>query len=126
MISSTKMMILTLKDHPELLKIIKAVAPDYRKHKCFLYIAESIELQGTYWDGGSRSSYSAVNLKTFQSGNAQQYAPPQFGGPVDTPRCEIPENVAIVSTGTFCGKTATASITLNPVNAAKLLPAPIL
>jgi hypothetical protein len=114
--------IVELKKYPELLRIIRAAAPRYSKHKAIVDVYPRITLSGTYWDGGSRSSYVAVNLTTMQTGAAPQYNPPQFGGPRTDPVCDIPEGVAIVRLGTFCGKTATAGITLHPNNVAKLLP----
>ena len=114
-------MIISLSEHPEILAVIRAVAPKYRKRSAILHAATSVELSGTYWDGGSRSSYDAVNLSTRRVGSAPQYAPPQFGGPVDTPRVEIPEGVAIVRTGFFCGKQAAATVYINPANMAKLI-----
>lgn len=112
-----------LKAAPEVLRVIRAVDPSYRKHKAILRVCESVTLSGTYWDGGSRSTYTAVNLSTGRNSGAPQYDPPQFGGPRTDPRVSIPEGVAIVQTGIFCGKTATAFVYLNPANAAKLIPA---
>jgi len=114
---------LDLKAAPEVLRVIRAADPSYRKHKTILRVCDSVTLSGTYWDGGSRSSYTAVDLATGRSKGAPQYDPPQFGGPSTAPRVSIPEGVAIVQTGIFCGKTATAFIYLNPANAAKLIPA---
>jgi len=118
---------LDLKAAPEVLRVIRAVDPSYRKHKAILRVCDSVTLSGTYWDGGSRSCipaqwliryYAAVNLSTGRSKGAPQY---QFGGPRNAPRVSIPEGLAIVQTGIFCGKTATAFIYLNPANAAKLI-----
>ena len=112
----------TLKDHPEVLRAIRAADPTYRKQKAFLFVSERVTLSGTYWDGGSRSEYTAVNLTTGRSAGAPQYAPPQFGGPRTAPEVDLPPDVSIVETGTFCGKTATATIYIHPQNMAKLLP----
>lgn len=112
-----------LKTAPEIIRVIRAVDPSYRKHKAILRVCESVTLSGTYWDGGSRSSYAAVDLLTGRNKGAPQYNPPQFGGPKTDPCVSIPEGVAIVQTGVFCGKTATAFVYLNPANAAKLIPA---
>jgi hypothetical protein len=114
---------LELKTAPEVLRLIRAADPSYRKTRAYLHVSESVSLSGTYWDGGSRSTYTAVDLATGRSKGAPQYDPPQFGGPRAAPVVVIPEGVAIVETGVFCGKTANASVYINPVNAAKLLPA---
>jgi hypothetical protein len=114
--------ILECKAHPELLRVIRAADSKYKKHKAILVVSESVTLSGTYWDGGSRSSYCAVNLETLRVGPAPQYNPPQFGGPRSDPKCDIPVGVVIVKLGTFCGKQATATLYVHPENVAKLLP----
>lgn len=112
----------TLKDHPEVMRAIRAADPTYRKQKAYLIVSERVTLSGTYWDGGSRSTYTAIDLATGRNAGAPQYAPPQFGGPRTAPEVDLPSDVAIVETGTFCGKTATATVYVNPANMAKLLP----
>ena len=116
------MLTLTLSQHPEVKRAILAADPSYRKKTAFLHVYETCELTGTFWDGGSRSTYTAVDLVTGRSKGAPQYAPPQFGGPRVAPVVAVPDGVCIVETGIFCGKPATASVTINPINAAKLLP----
>lgn len=113
---------ITLKDSPEVLRVIRAADATYRKHKAWLHAAETVALSGTYWDGGSRDTWTAVDLATGRSKGAPQYDPAQFGGPATAPVVAIPEGVAIVRTGIFCGKPATASVYLHPSNMAKLLP----
>jgi hypothetical protein len=94
--------------------IVSAGGPQYRKHAVIVHIGTSAELHGTYWDGGSRSSYALVDtrrigaIRTFP-----QYAPPQFGGPQTTPRVDIQPGKAILERGFFCGKPSTASLTMS-------------
>jgi hypothetical protein len=109
-------MIIELKTAPELLRVIRAVDPSYRKRNAVVHIAETCELHGTYWDGGSRNSYTAVDLTTFRNRGAPQYDPPQFGGPRATPVVDIPPGVVIVCTGIFCGKKKAASVYVHPAN----------
>lgn len=113
-------MVIDLKNYLEVLRVIRAVDQSYRKHKAIVLAYHRIEMNDTYWSGGSRFSYHAVNLRTFQVGSAAQHAPPQFGG--KTPVVDIPEGVVIVKVGTFCGKTAAATVYVNPDNLPKLLP----
>lgn len=115
------MQTVNLKQHPEILRAIRAADPTYRKAKAFLFVRESVTLSNTYWDGGSRSTYTAVDLATGRNKGAPQYAPPQFGGPRQAPEVELPADVVIVETGIFCGKTATATVYVNPANMARLL-----
>jgi hypothetical protein len=111
-----------LKTAPELIRVIRAADSAYRKTKAFLRVQPTCTLHGTYWDGGSRTTYTAINLSTMRAATADQFAPPQFGGPAQAPTVDIPEGIAIVATGVFCGKPATASVYINPANAARLLP----
>lgn len=111
----------TLKTAPELARLIKAAAPDYRKREAVLMARDTVTISGTYWDGGSRSTYHAVDLATLRQLPAPQYNPPQFGGPATDPTVNIPEGAAIVCTGIFQGKPATARVYINPANMAKLI-----
>lgn len=111
----------TLRTAPELARIIRAADPTYRKREASILAREYCTISGTYWDGGSRSTYHAVDLATLRQLPAPQYAPPQFGGPATDPQVSIPEGVAIVCTGVFQGKPATARVYLNPANMAKLI-----
>lgn len=112
---------ITLKTAPEALRLIRAADPSYRKTKARIFVGETVTLSGTYWDGGSRSTYTAVDLATGRSKGAPQYNPPQFGGPRVDPCVQLPEGVCIIETGVFCGNTATANIYLHPANVAKLI-----
>lgn len=114
---------INLSDHPEITRVIKLADPTYRKRKAFIRSTAKMALSGTYWDGGTRSTYTAVNIESGYSLGAPQYSPPQFGGPKTDPQVDIPEGVAIIKTGIFCGKTATATVYVNPANLTKFLPA---
>ena len=116
---------LELKGAPEVMRAIRAADSTYRKHKAFLVATDEMELQGTYWDGGSRTRYTAVDFATGRVVPAPSYAPPQFGGPQTAPCFAIPAGIAIVATGTFCGKTATASVYVAHETLAKLLPSAV-
>ena len=111
-----------LKTAPELVRVIRAADSTYRRKTASVIVTDSVELQGTYWDGGTRSTYHAVRLADMRSAGAPQYDPPQFGGPKATPNCKIPEGFAIVETGYFCGKVAQAYVYVNEANVTKLLP----
>ena len=60
-----------------------------------------------------------VNIVTGQITTCAQYSPPEFGGA--TPVVEIDNDIAIIETGVFCGKPATASVFVSPENYNKLL-----
>lgn len=112
-----------LSDHPEVARLVKIADSSYKKHQATLRSCEKLALSGTYWDDGSRSTYTAINLENGSSLGAPQYDPPQFGGFKTDPIVEIPDGVVIVETGILCGKTATANVYVNPANLTKFLPA---
>lgn len=99
-----------------LLQIVESVEK-YRKHDIVVQHYDTVELHDTYWDGGSRSSYALVAHVTTRPSCIRRYphyAPSQFGGPKESPRIELKTpGFAIVTTGMFCGKTATATVTLS-------------
>ena len=107
-------MIVELKDYPFLKNWILRVVPGYKKHKAIIVFIDGVEMHDTSWDGGSRSSYSFVNTATGAAVYAAQYNPPQFGGPRVAPRMDLPSGTIGISTGLFRGKTATATVYLNP------------
>lgn len=113
-----------LSDNPEMKRIVRAAFPSYKKHEVALSFAETVTISGTYWDGGSRSTYIAVEINTLRTLGAPHYNPLQFGGPKENPKVEIPAGVAILEGGTFCGKPATVHVFLRPDDAPKSLLAP--
>jgi hypothetical protein len=102
----------TLKDRPDLLKIIKAVDPKFRKHRAFLHVRNEVSMHGTFWDEGSRSSYFLVNTATGSVTAMPHHAPPQFGGPRETPTYKLAPGQAMVEMGVFCGRPTTPGIYL--------------
>lgn len=95
--------------------IVHAVDHAYLKHSIICFIANEETLGGTYWDGGSRSTYHMVDVSGSHPCRTHvfpQFAPPQFGGPRTTPVVPIANGHALVETGIFCGKSATAIVTL--------------
>lgn len=107
---------ITLKDRPDLQKIVKMVDGKCRKAKAFLHRRNEVTLSGTYWDSGSRSQYYLVNLNSGTVTPCASFAPVQFGGPREDRVQKIEPGFAVVETGTFCGKPATPSIYL-PIEA---------
>lgn len=116
------MQTVTLSDFPEISRLIKHAcniqSTTYKKRKAFVHCVNTL-FTNTYWDGGSRSTYAIVNLRTGQVSPYAQYAPPQFGG--NAPTIELDNDTAVIETGIFCGKPATASVFVNAENFNKLL-----
>ena len=76
----------------------------------------------SYWSGGSKDSYSVINLDTLKTVDV-----PQGGsGHGDVPYrvSTLPSNMAVVKHTTFQGKDLGITIYVNPDNLSKMLPAP--
>ena len=108
------------KDCPVAARILAAI--NYRKHRACIKVRETVKISGTYWDGGSRSEYTAVQISSGQSITGMRFDPPQFGGPSSDPVVPIPDGVAVVEHGTCCGKAATAYIYMNAATFASHFP----
>ncbi len=132
---------ITLKQAPEITSLIRAAFPGYKKHKCFL--SEFSQTYGhginSYWDGGSRDEYAIVEIATGRRRQLPTASHPFFDiahrGLANSEDNNIsidhvgnitlkhlPEGLALVQAGTFCGKAATAHVFLNSANMTKFLP----
>lgn len=74
-----------------------------------------VVLSGTHWDGGSRSDYFLVDLKTSEVSHLGHWNPPQYGGPSEDPIFNLKSHQAVVEAGIFCGKPSTPTIYLHPM-----------
>jgi hypothetical protein len=131
---------ITLKNAPEVRRVILTAFPSYRKQGAFLSVfPESGESINSYWDGGSRDEYAIVELATLQRKSLPTRTHPYFDVAVrglcgaetqdlvvdhvgNITLKHLPEGFALIRAGTFCGKPATAHVYLNVENMAKLLP----
>ena len=130
---------ITLKDHPEVKRVVLAAFPSYRKLKATLSAFNGGININSYWDGGTRNEYSIVELATLQRKSLPTRTHPFYdvavkglcGAENEVVSVDhvgnitlkvLPEGFALVEAGTFCGKPATAHIYLNPSNMTKLLP----
>lgn len=102
-------MIVKVRESEELRTLARAYK--YRKHDVILMDSTTVELTGTYWDGGSRSSYSLYTPPSSVRAISCSRNPPQFGGPSRPPVVEIPDGSYIVEGGIFRGKTSHLVIT---------------
>jgi hypothetical protein len=93
----------------------------YRKRVVRIRFATKVPLEGTYWDGGSRSVYHTFDLDTGCWRTCPVYNPPQFGGPKETPTVEVGRGKVVVESGTFCGKATTVYVYVHPDDLLKLL-----
>lgn len=103
--------------------ICRAAFPNYRGRTVQLRQAESFTLSGTYWDGGTRSSYAAVTLSDVpRAKSLPHFNPPQFGGPRTDPVVELDPRSAIVEHVIFCGKDLGLRIYARPEALTPMLP----
>ena len=75
----------------------------------------SVECYGTWWDGGSRSSYHAISLAgggLMQPTYTDEVRELGFGHKVKN--AKVSSGQLVVCLGTFCGKPATPHIYIHP------------
>lgn len=87
--------------------IAKAAFPGWRGRKLRTEQRESVTLLGTYWSGGSKNTFVAVELATLRTSPADRRLgdPNAFGGIGDShPTIRIPPGYAIVEHVIFRGK----------------------
>ena len=86
------------------IKIIgKAAFPDYRGRKFKLSTRQPVDVR-SYWEGGSRDYFVAINLHTRGTLEVPQNGTPFDGGPIRPNGVEVPAGFAIVEHSFFCGK----------------------
>jgi len=74
----------------------------------------SVRISGTYWNGGSRSSYFLVHIASKRVQPLAHHSPPQYGGPKEDPIQMLEPGYAVIEAGVFCGKPATPTVYLHP------------
>lgn len=99
-------------------KEVQAIATmlGYRRKKVNVTVTESVTLCGLNWSGGSINRYHAVDLDTGKSVTRNFSAPHPMFNENEGARVKLPENGAIVKTGTFMGKPALMTIYVRPDN----------
>jgi hypothetical protein len=130
---------ITLRIAPEVKRVIQLAFPSYKKHNAFLSaFPDNGKNINSYWDGGSRDEYAIVNLATMQRQPMPTSTHPFFDianrGLVNSEDKHLavdhvgnvtlkflPDSFALVQSGTFCGKPATAHVYLNSANMTKFL-----
>lgn len=94
-------------------KALKAEFPGYRKRDLWISITESVKPFGYWWDGGSRTEYWTLtdgHLARLSVPNG----PPQFTKGVMAESVALRPGLQVVTTGVFCGKTATMRVYIHP------------
>lgn len=110
---------------PGIKEMLQATFPDYRGRKISIRGAERPLDVTSFWDGGSRSYFKAVDLSDLRRVMAvPQNGTPFDGGPIRPNGLEIPEGFAIVERAYFMGRGAGVTIHVNPATLPSVLPAP--
>lgn len=79
--------------------------------KIYVVRREKVELNGRYWDGGSKDEYTILNGAT---GEAVRVPDRPYMGPDPNESYELKQNECILNTGTFCGKPARPRLYIRP------------
>jgi hypothetical protein len=102
--------------------IIEATFPDNHKRSVYVNVG-SVYLCGLNWSGGTKREYRACTIDGKAIENKYDMgAPAPWNNPFEGKRIDVPEGVAVVEGGYFCGKKSTLRITVNAANMPKLLP----
>lgn len=101
---------------PEVSQIGLAAFPDYRGKKFSVDVFKGPMRLDSYWDGGSKNSFAAVDLETLRAGAVPENY--NMGAEV------LPNNIAIVKHTIFSGKDLGLTIYVNATNISKSLPQP--
>ena len=120
---------ITLKQAPEVKRLIVAAFPSYRKLRGTVATFHAINVN-SYWDGGSKDEYAIVDIVSGQRVAVPTAGHPYFdtaargianigNGAIEVDRVGnvvlklLPRGMALVRCGVFCGKPATACVYVN-------------
>lgn len=102
-------------------KRIASLFPDYRKRNVTLRESNCVTLMNLNWDGGSRDTYTLVDLTTRTTTPLGNSMAAPWDNSDEGRKVDIPQGFAVVRTGTFCGKPATMNITFNSADASIII-----
>ena len=110
-------MIANAKD-PVIQTLLRQAGVNSRKHRTIVMVGPRVTCSGTYWDGGSRSSY--ILVKNGRPVDIPSTGAPPFNGNRPETVLELDADTYAVSVGTFCGKPATPVVYMHPTMAQQL------
>ena len=96
------------------LAIARIAFPSWGGRKCSVSEGSTVRVEGTFWDGGSRTEFVAVNLATGESCGLPESTrtPREMGGTAPDNYMVVPAGFALVEHAFFCGKDAGCAVTL--------------
>ena len=107
-------------NEPGVRALASAAFPSYAGRKFDFQANETVSLTGGFWDGGSKSTYVAIDLATKRvSPSRDLYHVSSEGAPT----VSLQPGTAIVEHRVFCGKDMGITFHIHPEDSPKLLPA---
>ncbi len=93
--------------------IARIAFPSWGGRKCSVSEKSTVHVGDTFWDGGSRTEYVAVNLATGQTCGLPESAstPREMGGTAPDARVTVPAGFALVSHSIYCGRDVGCTVT---------------
>jgi hypothetical protein len=82
--------------HPLVKRLLAATFPEYRGRRIYLERADHPVDVRSYWDGGRRSYFVAVDLRTLRTVSIPQNGTPYDGGAIAPAGVTVPPDRAIV------------------------------
>lgn len=97
--------------------------PNYNGRKYYVVSGYTVQLSGDSWEGGSKTTYVGVNMKTGKTASPSiQYGNPFTNSTGKIPYVKLQLNFAIVAHRVFCGQDCGLVAYVHPDNFTKLLP----
>ncbi len=76
--------------------------PDYKGRTYHVIFTDSVTISNTYWSGGTRSWWVAIQMEGGNTSRVPSLAP--WDNPIEGERIELDENTVIAEHSHFCGK----------------------
>jgi hypothetical protein len=86
-----------------------------RKREVRVVIGERVSFHNTFWDGGSKNTYRAVQLESGATANLITGSSP-WTAIAEGTSITLEPGIAIVEESVFCGKTMALRLYLHPAN----------
>ena len=95
------------------LAIARIAFPNWKGRKCSVTNGATVRVEGTFWDGGSRTEFVAVNLATGEVCGLPESTrtPREMGGTAPDNLTVVPSGYALVSHSIYCGKDVGCNVT---------------
>jgi hypothetical protein len=99
--------------------IARIAFPSWGGRKCSVSEKSVVHLDGTFWDGGSRTEYVAVNLSTGEVCGLPESVktPREMGGAALDNLTAVPIGYALVAHSIYCGKDVGCVVTFGAPSA---------